>query len=436
MHRVLRYAMSGSAVLSIGVLVSCGPGSAVKTRIADTPTVWQLPPVFTQTLTATITFTASPDVSPTPTPPEAQTAVSTPIAAGWNHTCAVTSEGGVMCWGSNADGQLGDGSKTTRTKPVSVKNLTVRIVAVTAGWGHTCALSDQGGVKCWGRNKNGELGDGTTQRSSEPVDVSGLGSGIVAIAAGDDHTCAITSQGGVKCWGENSFGQLGDGTTEAQNIPVDVPVLSGGTVAVAAGKAHTCAWTIRGEVMCWGNNEAGQLGDGSETTSRGTPKVVPGLTEGIAALASKGNHTCIVTGSGGMQCWGENKYGQLGDGTTQKQPAPVAVTGLGGSVVMIAAGWNQTCGVLTDGVLKCWGWNFYGQLGEGSMSNKRQPVAVQRLTGKTLAVSGGGGHTCALLDNGEIFCWGLNESGQLGDQTNLNSGFPVKVKGISIKAGK
>ena len=438
MNRFSRLAMTGLGVLSVALLEACGADSAREsTQDLPTPTLWQLPPAFTQTRTATATFTASPEVSATPTlPPDQKMPAPALITAGWNHNCAITAEDGVICWGSNDNGQLGDGSRTDRNGPVNVKELTVRAVAVTAGWGHTCVLTVEGGVKCWGRNKYGELGDGTTQRSSRPVDVSGLTSGVAAIAAGDDHTCAVTTQGAVKCWGYNNFGQLGDGTYETRNTPVDVSRLTGGTTAVAAGAAHTCAWTVRGEVMCWGNNELGQLGDGSEAPSRATPDVVSGLTEGIAALTAKGAHTCILTETGGIQCWGQNKYGQLGDGTAQNQFSPVKVTGLEDSASIVAAGWNQTCGVLIRGALKCWGWNFYGQLGEGSTANRRQPVDVKGLTGKTVAVSGGGGHTCALLEDGTVYCWGLNANGQLGDRTNLDSSLPMKVNGISLPGGE
>lgn len=439
MQRAFRRGLTGLGIVSIAILASCGQGSTAGpsngSQDTASPTLWELPPAFTQTLTASVTFTASPEVSITPTPPSAQEAAFIPLATGWNHTCVITSKGGVMCWGSNDNGQLGDGSRTERTRPVSVKNLTVPAVAVTAGWGHTCILTEEGGVKCWGRNKYGELGDGTNQRSSEPVDVSGLASGVVAIAAGDDHTCAVNAQGGVKCWGYNNFGQLGDGTTETRNVPVDIPRLSGGVTSIAAGAAYTCAGTIRGEVMCWGNNELGQLGDGSDAPSRGTPDVVSGLTDGITALAAKGGHSCIINGSGGIQCWGQNKYGQLGDGTAKDQFTPVKVTGLDGAVSIIAAGWNQSCGVLAGGVLNCWGWNYYGQLGDDSIVSRLQPVSVKGLTGKTIAVDGGGGHTCALMGDGTVYCWGFNKSGQLGDHTNLDSSLPVKVDGITGPGG-
>jgi alpha-tubulin suppressor-like RCC1 family protein len=436
MNRVFRLKPIGWTALSAFLLVACaqGTGAASEEDLA-TPYRLQLPPQFTQTLTPSATLAASTEVPATSTPPsEQQIAPAPPIAAGWNHTCVITDQGGVMCWGSNDNGQLGDGSRTDRNQPAAVKGLAARIAAVAAGYGHTCALTADGGVQCWGRNKNGELGDGTNQRSSQPVNVSGLDRGVVAIAAGDDHTCAVTSQGAVKCWGYNGAGQLGDGTTENRDIPVDVQQLTGGVMGVAAGEVHSCVWTVRDEVMCWGANGTGQLGDAPDVPSRTVPHNVSGLSDGIAAINAKGSHTCILSKTGGIQCWGQNRYGQLGDGTAQNKFSPVSVNGLEGPASVVGAGWNQTCGVMTGGVLKCWGWNFYGQLGDGSVVSRPQPVAVNGITGKVTAVSGGGGHTCAIAEDGGVYCWGFNKSGQLGDRTNLDSRTPVKVEGISVKA--
>ncbi len=434
MKREYRLVTTGLALCSIAALAACGPGSSGKNRITETatPSVWQLPPEFTHTVSPTVTLTPSPEnaASPTPTLPAALQMTPVPISAGWNHTCAITGEGGVMCWGSNNEGQLGDGSRTNRLKPVSVKNLDARAVAVAAGWGHTCILTETGGVKCWGRNKSGELGNGTNQRSTEPVDVPGL-TGIVAIAAGEYHTCAVTAQGGIKCWGSNDDGQLGDGSTETRMEPVDVAGINGVT-GIAAGAAHTCARKENGEVWCWGKNDQGQLGDGSELVSRGVPEPVSGLTGGAAVLTAKGGHTCVLSGSGNIQCWGVNKFGQLGNGTFEDQSAPAPVTGLEGPADIVSVGWSQTCAVLNGGKLVCWGWNFYGQLGEGSTANRNHPVAVDGLDGKVIAVTGGGGHTCAIMGAGEVFCWGFNENGQLGNQATLDSNLPVKVIGISI----
>ena len=230
------------------------------------------------------------------------------IAAGDDHTCALTASGGVKCWGTNWSGQLGDGTTDDRLTPVDVSGLSSGVTAIAASRYHTCALTVSGGVMCWGA---GPLGDGTTDARLIPVDVSGLSSGVTAIAAGGNHTCALTASGGVKCWGENAFGQLGDGTIDARLTPVDVSGLSSGVTAIAAGVSHTCALTVSGGVKCWGENGDGQLGNGTDY-SRLTPVDVSGLSSGVVDIAAGWRHTCALTASGGVKCWGSNDYGQLG----------------------------------------------------------------------------------------------------------------------------
>jgi alpha-tubulin suppressor-like RCC1 family protein len=297
----------------------------------------------------------------------------TAIAAGYAHTCALTA-GGVKCWGYNSNGQLGDGTWTDRNTPVDVSGLSSGVAAIAAGLSHTCALTVGGGVKCWGWNGYGQLGDGTNTDHTTPVDVSRLTSGVDAIAAGGYHTCALTV-GGVKCWGYNGYGQLGDGTTTNRNAPVDVSGLTSGVAAIAAGWYHTCALTAGGGVKCWGYNWYGQLGDGT-TTDRTTPVDVSGLTSGVAAIAAGRYHTCALTAGGGVKCWGLNWYGQLGDGTTTDRNTPVDVSGLTSGGVAIAAGESHTCALTAGGGVKCWGYNLYGQLGNGEFGYSPTPVDV------------------------------------------------------------
>jgi alpha-tubulin suppressor-like RCC1 family protein len=347
------------------------------------------------------------------------------ITAGGLHTCARTSGGGVKCWGYNGNGQLGDGTTTDRTKPVNVSGLASGVSAIAAGDSHTCALTSGGGVKCWGANYFGQLGEGTTTQRLTPVDVSGLASGVIAIAAGDSHTCALTSGGGVKCWGRNDYGQLGDGTTTQRLTPVDVSLLASGVSAIAAGKYHTCALIAGGWVMCWGYNAAGQLGDGT-TTDRYTPVDVL-LASGVSTIATGANHTCALTAGGGVKCWGWNGSGQLGDGTTTDRTTPVDVSGLASGVSAIAAGGLHTCARTAGGGIKCWGRNAEGQLGDGTTTDRYTPIDVSGLASGVSAIAAGYYHTCARTAGGGVKCWGWNAFGQLGDGTTTNRLTPVNV---------
>jgi alpha-tubulin suppressor-like RCC1 family protein len=283
----------------------------------------------------------------------------TAIAAANTHSCAVTTAGDVQCWGDNRSGQLGDGTLENRLLPITVSALSGSVRAVTSGSQHTCALTTAGGVKCWGDNSSRQLGHGY-QNYLTPVDVTGLSSGVQAIAAGSFHTCALTTGGGVKCWGSNEHGQLGDGSTLTWDM-VDVVGLSAGVLAIRAGSQHTCALTTGGGVKCWGDNEQGQLGDGT-TEPRSTPVDVVGLTRGVQAIAAGGAQTCALTITGGVKCWGANAAGQLGDSTQQDRATPVDVVGLARGAQAISTGAAQTCALTISGV-KCWGSNDEGQLG-------------------------------------------------------------------------
>ena len=352
-------------------------------------------------------------------------ASATQIVTGMGHTCALTPGGGVKCWGYNSGGQVGDGTMwNNRTIPMDVIGLASGAQALTAGWAHTCALTTSGGVKCWGWNGRGQLGDGTTTDRATPVNVSGLTSGVTAIAAGADQTCALMTGGGVKCWGYNYFGQLGNSTTTDSATPVDVSGLASGVSAIDAGWAHTCALMATGGVKCWGWNNIGQLGDGT-TTDRAIPGDVNGLPGGVSALAAGDYHTCALTTGGGVKCWGADHYGQLGDGATTTGPALVNVSGLGSGVIAIASGGWHTCALTTDGAVKCWGYNSDGQLGDGTLTNRATPVDVIGLASKVLTLAAGGEHTCALTAGGWVRCWGWNTYGQLGDGTTIDRKSPM-----------
>jgi alpha-tubulin suppressor-like RCC1 family protein len=351
------------------------------------------------------------------------------ITSGVAHSCAVTTGGGVKCWGSNWNYQLGDGTTIARSTPVDVLGLSIEVSMVSAGHGHTCVLTILGGVKCWGDNSYGQLGDGTNNMSSTPVDVAGLSSGVSSVSVGNIHTCARMITGGIKCWGWNGNGQLGDGTKTDRNTPVDVVGLSSGVSAVSAGAGHTCVLTVGG-VQCWGGNGYGQLGDGTINESS-TPVDVLGLSSGIRMVSTGGNHTCALTASGGDKCWGENSYGQLGNGTNAWSTTPVDAVGLSSGISAISAGYYHTCAVTTTGGARCWGGNFDGQLGDGTTTNRSTPVDVAGLSGGVAAVSAGTFHTCGVTTAGEAKCWGGNDYGQLGDGTTTGGSTPVDAVGLS-----
>ena len=366
------------------------------------------------------------------TAPIAQAAPTTSviaIAAGSGHTCALTSAGGVKCWGF--------AGTTSSLLPVDVSGLTNSVNAISTGSGDTCAITDGGGAKCLGDNSDGQLGDGTTTSSATPVDVTGLTSGVAAIAAGSSHTCAVTSGGGARCWGFNGNGELGNGTTTSSLTPIDVSGLTSGVVAIATGNTYSCALTTAGGVKCWGYNGAGKfLGNGSFTNSS-TPVAVSGLTSGVAAITtgSGSNHTCALTTAGGAKCWGGNG-GALGNGTTANSPIPVDVSGLTSGVVGIAADGAHSCAVTSGGGAKCWGHNGNGQLGDGSLTNSSTPVDVSGLGSGVAAIATGSFHSCATMTTGGPKCWGYNGLGQLGDGTTTDSSTPVDVSGLSGLVGQ
>jgi alpha-tubulin suppressor-like RCC1 family protein len=355
------------------------------------------------------------------------------IAAGGDHTCALTAGGAVKCWGYNGYGQLGNGSTADAMTPVDVSTLSSGVQAVAAGAYHTCALTTGGAVKCWGYKRFDEFGYAIAPATT-PVDVSALSSGVQAIAAGGWHTCALTTGGAVKCWGDNEFDQLGNGLGQNAATPVDVATLSSGVQAIAAGQAHTCALTTGGAVKCWGHNSWGQLGNNS-TAQATTPVDVWTLSSGAKAVSTGLNHTCALTTGGAVKCWGDNRYAQLGNGSTAQATTPVDVATLSSGVQAIAAGQAHTCALTTGGAVKCWGYNGYGQLGNGSTAWAMTPVDVLTLSSGVRAIGVGGyenaSHTCALTTGGAVKCWGRNFTGQLGNGSTVNATTPVDVSTLS-----
>jgi len=377
------------------------------------------------------------------------------MVAGDDYTCALNYGGQFYCWGWNQFGQLGDGTTVDKDTPTRINSGDLSgktITAIAAGQSHACAVDTSGRLYCWGTNGYGQLGDGTNVISHAPVLINGgdlAGKTVTAVAAGFYHACALTSEGKVYCWGRNMYGEVGDGTTTQRDVPA---LASGGdlagktVVAIMADGYHTCAIDTNSRLYCWGNNNVGQLGDGT-TVDKHTPTLINGgdLTgRTIATITGGYNHTCALDNVNRVYCWGWNQYGQLGDGTNTDKDTPVLINGgdlAGKTVATLKAGgtYNNglTCAVDVSGWLYCWGRNNEGQLGDGTTTNKNVPTLINggALAGKTtVLVVGGYRHTCAVDIDNEIYCWGNNSRGQFGDGTTNNQSTPVLVdtSGLSM----
>ncbi|MEA2699211.1 MAG: hypothetical protein QOI66_3482, partial [Myxococcales bacterium] len=342
----------------------------------------------------------------------------TALRVGAAHACLLLADGGVGCWGRNDHGQLGDGTLTPRSAPVAVNNLPPA-KAIATGQQHTCAVARDGTVACWG--------GGPLAPTGPPAVVPGIAD-AVDVAAGSDFSCALLASGGVQCWGDNSAGQLGDGTGTPQAVPVTVFALTG-VVTLSASGQHACALRDDQTVWCWGNNPLGQLGDGT-IVNQPRPVRAVGLTSVVAVATSPG-HSCAATRADGLWCWGSNDTGQLGttgsDAANQPRPVRVAVVN---DPIDVAAGAHHTCALRKNGGVWCWGNNRSGQLGEGTTGSLGVPVPVSTFTGG-VSVAAGETFTCARKNDGTLWCWGDNRDGQLGLGSAIVRTTPVRVAGVS-----
>lgn len=345
------------------------------------------------------------------------------VAVGSEHTCALTGAGQAYCWGRNLEGQLGDGTLTSRTAPTRVAQPDeVTFTALAAGPRHTCGITPAGQAYCWGLVRFDPI------RTPTPVSQPS-GVALRTLAAGGSHTCGLTSGGEAWCWGSNSNGQLGNpGSNGFSAAPVHQP--SGVSfTSLVAGSVHTCGLTPGGTAYCWGANSQGQLGNG-QFHDASTPVAVaqPGGVS-WSSLGSAGYHTCALTSSGQAYCWGQNAFGELGDGTTTNRNTPVAVAQPSG-VTFSAMGTGRTpCALTAAGQAYCWGANNNGQLGDNSLTNRTAPVRVHQPGGVAFTlIQSGGSHTCALSTAGALYCWGANSFGQLGDGTITRRLAPVMVQ--------
>ena len=432
----------------------------------------------------------------------------TGVSASWSHSCALLSDGKVECWGTNDYGQLGNGTITDSGSPVVVSGI-ANATQVVTGSDHSCALLSDTTVKCWGSNWSGELGNGTTTSSAPygittPVQVVGSGgtgtlTGVTQLSAGLGHTCAVRSDNTVWCWGDDNYGELGDGAsgpgsasghsaTPLQVVNVGGSSTLAGVTEVSAGPNYSCARLSGGGVDCWGDGNEGELGNGSSGSGYESPSPVTVSTITSASeVNAQGYHACAVV-SGAVWCWGSGGDGGLGNSSTNDSDVPVqvlapdgmspltnaahvavgayfscallsgggvdcwgdgydgelgngawgggawsdisvAVTGIA-TATQLSAGDEHACVLLPDHSIDCWGDNSYGQLGNGKFGLSKVPVAVSGAAA-TAQVSAGNDHTCAVHSDGTLWCWGHNNNGQLGNGSTTDSPVPVQVKGSS-----
>jgi len=339
----------------------------------------------------------------------------------WAHfTCAGLSTNELRCWGNNIYGQLGDGTTVNRDIPVVVEELPHggQISAFSGGGRHVCALLVSGRILCWGLGGDGQLGDGIADGSHiafTPVEVTGTPDGWRQVSGGYLYTCGIQESDTAYCWGKNDHGQLGTGTNDDSAVPIVVTGL-GGLSSIKGGCYHTCGIDLSGTLICWGRNTHGQLGNSTAGEYSLTPVAVEGISERTTAVVLGTLHTCALLESGRVMCWGENEFGQLGIGEGPGSPVPVEVTGIPGAARAIASAYEHTCVLLDGGGMMCWGHNDEGQIGDGTIGgNKVLPTSVEGLPMGVVSMGAGAFHTCAVLEDTSLRCWGHNVYGELGD---------------------
>lgn len=378
------------------------------------------------------------------------------LSTGGYHTCIVGQNGQPYCWGSAGSKQLGDNTTVDKSRPTAVLQgamPSLQVKKIVPSWVSTCALTISNSVYCWGQNSNSETGDNTTV-VTRGLPVATYASGVlnglpvVDITAGSSHFCAIASDSKAYCWGSNSSGQIGNNSTTRAGVPAAVNmsgVLSGLTVkSITAGETHTCIVASDDNAYCWGANDMGQLGDGTNNNSSvpvavNRSGVLSGLSIKKIASGVSSYHTCVIASNDKVYCWGKNNAASnLGDGSTTNKNSPVAVNSSGSlnglAIKNIGTGSAHSCAIASDDKVYCWGHNAMGQIGDNTTTNRLAPTPVYTsgvLGGKQLiSVSLSYRHTCAVSSDSKQYCWGMNSNGQLGDTTTINKPMPVEVTSI------
>jgi len=353
--------------------------------------------------------------------------VSVTAQANGSHTCALDRSGRAFCWGAGTAGQLGNAAQNDSNTPVEVAG-SLTLVSISAGNSHTCGVTAQGQAYCWGANAAGSLGDGTTTLRSSPTPVQTTVA-FRSVAGGSDFTCGLAMTNEVWCWGSNNIGQMGDGIATAPRLtPVRVANVPP-AVGVTAGSFHACAWTAAGTAYCWGRGANGRLGDGDLTGTPKTPRQVLQVSN-FARLSAANGYVCGATSARQAYCWGLGRDGRLGNNDETDSAVPAAVIGLSGAVE-IAGGGNHTCALTATGEAYCWGLWSTGALGIGKSNVQLTPGVVSGGTQFT-SITAGVNHTCGLAaaPAGSLFCWGFNATGQLGTADTINRNTAVRVLGI------
>ncbi len=371
------------------------------------------------------------------------------LTTGANTSCLTSFTNASWCWGENNNGQVGNMTNVDTTSAQALINnsgvIASGITQIAAGRSHSCAVTKTHTIQCWGNNSDGQIGDGTTiqrlgavptlKADKTPMDNQSL------VTVGDSFSCALGSVGTVSCWGQNTKGQLGNGTTKNSRSPVTV-IKAGGSAlssvkAISAGSEHTCALLNNGTVWCWGNNTSGATGS-SLAANHGAVQVknATGILTGITYISSGKQYSCALAGTIATWCWGLNDYGQLGDGTlinrTYAVPVKLGNTALINLVDIAAGNGAHTCAISSTGVGYCWGLNSSGQLSDGTNMLRKTAVvlssASNALIGQIKDIAVGEAHSCALTNGGMLWCWGKNSSGQLGIGSNGAVTVPSRVK--------
>jgi alpha-tubulin suppressor-like RCC1 family protein len=396
-----------ACITSVALVLQCGARTPVGVKyLADAGPI----PLDAEVLDAT----AEDASDPPDATPDAAVVIRPMVTAVNTHTCAVLVDGRMKCWGTNAHGELGDGTKTAALVPVSVAGLGGLAMFASVGRDNTYAVLTSGDLRCWGANDGGQLGIGLPSTGPSTAPVTAKTGVPIASVASLGEVCALSTQGAVVCWGRDNF------------APTTVKGLESGFVQAAVGGGFACALSAAEGVWCWGDNSVGELGDGS-WGDRQAPGPVAEITDAIA-IAAGASHACAVRKTGAVRCWGSQYFGELGNGTISEDAASLPTTVIGiDDAIAVSAGTYDTCVVTKMGAVKCWGRNTSGELGDGTTLARATPVDVIGLNSGVVGVSIAGGHACAQLATGGVKCWG---SGILGDGSNAKLSLPVDVVGI------